>query len=403
MNFKYVIKISSNNLSILLYLFIVTIPYSSTPFLVLSLALIICLAVAWRKNLTLTLYESPHDYMLTLLLALILIWNQNYLISFNSDQAWKSSLNKTVYPLTGDNVEIVPPFENGYLLDSTCNERVENGFGYFETNFQTLKVKKGDSLEATVYCFVSKDFNGDSVRLLIKGAVYGNRVSDFKLSDANDEKLSYAGNLISNGDFKLGTTNWIPAADSTTHTIIETPFGSGIRISRTNGDGGNWSLRYMGRPIIYHAGHKYQIRFLYKIEKGKGIPFNIGWWLNEGSGFVNYYLPLEIRKIRDGWNEATCSHIFNQTHYDLVAFLNSLQDYSIVDITNVEMKDLDRDDTLPLFVDQVNKKGTWQKLTVKVPCYNGRASVCFRISRDNMLDYRSLKGYVIFALPQWNK
>ena len=403
MNFKYVIKISSNNLSVLLYLFIVTIPYSNTPILVLCLALIICLEVAWRKNLNLTLYESSHDYLLTLLLALILIWNQYYLSSLNSDQAWKSSLNKTVYPLTGDNVEIVPPFEDGYLLDSTCIERVENEYGYFETNFQTLKVKKSDSLVATVYCFVSKDFNGDSVRLLIKGAVYGNRVSDFKLSDTNDEKLSFAGNLISNGDFKLGTANWITDADSTTHAIIETPFGSGIRVSRTNGDGGSWSLRYMGRPIIYNAGHKYQIRFLYKIEKGSGIPFNIGWWVNEGNGFVGSNLPLEIIKMRDGWNEATCSYVFNQTHYNMATFLNSLQDFSIIDITNIEMTDLDRNDTLPLFVDQINKKGTWQKLTVKVPCYNGLASVSFRISRNNVLDFRFLKGYVIFALPQWNK
>lgn len=403
MNFKYVNKISSNSLFILLYIFIVTIPYSNTPFLVLSLALITILAVALGRNFTLTLYKSPYDYLMTLLLALILIWNQYYLISFNEDQAWKSGLNKTVYPLSGDNVEIVPPFENGYLLDSTCNETVENGFGYFETNFQTLKVRKGDSLEATLYCFVSKDFNGDSVRLLIKGSVYGNSVSDFKLFDTNIEKLSYSGNLISNGDFKLGTTNWITDADSTTHTIIETPFGRGIRVSRTNGDGGDWSLRYMGRPIVYYAGHKYQIRFLYKMEKGRGIPFKVGWWVNEGSGFVSSNLPLEITKIRDGWNEATCSYIFNHTYNDLAAFINSLQDFSIVDITNVEITDLDRNDTLPLFVDQLNKKGTWQKLTVKVPCFSGMASVCFRISRNNVENIGSFKGYVIFALPEWNK
>jgi hypothetical protein len=403
MNLRYMIKISSNNLSILLYLFIVTIPFSKTPFIVSCLVLIVCLVVARRKTLTLTLSESSHDYLLSLLLALILIWNQCYISSFNSEHDWKSRLHKTIYPLTGVNVEIVPSFEEGYLLDSTCDGKLENGSVHFETYFQTLKVKKGDSLNATVYCYVSKDFDGDSVRLLVKGAVYGNRVSDYKLFDSYNEKLSVAGNLIINGDFKLGTTNWSPNADSTTHTIIETPFGNGIRVSRTNGNGEDWSMQYVGRPIIYHPGHRYQIRFIFKVEKGNGMPFNIGWWVDEGRGFTAYNLPLGIRKIRNGWNEATYSHIFNQTHYNLVTFLNSLQDYSVVDITNVEMKDLDRNDSIPLFVDQLNKKGTWQKLTINVPCNNGGASVCFSIIKKNVVDFRSLKGYVIFALPKWNK
>lgn len=387
----------------LLYLLIVTIPFSKTPFLVSCLVLIICLVIARRKNLTLTLNETPFGYLLSFFLALILIWNQCYIILFNSEQDWKSRLHESVFPLTGVNVEIVPSFAEGYRLDSTCFGKVENGSVHFETYFQKLKVKKGDSINANIYCFVSKDFNGDSVRLLIKGAVYGNRVSDYKLFDSSNEKLSDAGNLIINGDFNLGTTNWRPNADSTTHTIIETPFGKGIRVLRTNGNDEDWSLQYVGRPIIYHPGHRYQIRFIYKIEKGNGIPFKIGWWVDEGRGFIDYDLPLEIRKIRNGWNEATCSTVFTQTHYDLVIFLNSLHDYSVVDITNVEMKDLDRNDTIPLYVDQLNKKGTWQKLTIKIPCNSGRASVCFSIIKNNVVDFRSLKGYVIFTSPEWTK
>lgn len=397
------IKFSINNLSILLYISIVTITFSKTTFLAFYIVLIICLATGFGKKITLTFNKSPFDILLLLFLTLILIWNHFYIRSLNSGHPWESEFHNTVFPLSGDNVNIVPSSAKGFLLDSTYFNGVENGLGYFETLFQTLRVKKGDSLKTSVYCFVSKEFNGDSVRLLVKGSVYGIIASDYKIFDTHKEHLSIENNLISNGDFKLGLANWIPYADSTTHTIIKTPFGNGIRVSRTNGSDGDWSLRYVGRPIIYHAGHRYQIRFLYKIQKGNGIPFSVGWWVDEGSGFIDYYLPLKIKKIGNGWNEATCSRFFNQTHYDLVTFLNSLQDYSVVDITNVEMTDMDRNDTIPSYVDQINKRGTWQKLNVTVPCNTGRASVWFSIFKNNVVDSMSLKGYVIFALPEWEK
>jgi hypothetical protein len=400
---RSMIKISGNSLSILLYLYIFTIPYSKPSFLVLFLVLIISFAFAWRKNITLTLSKSAYDYILSVFLALILVWNLCYINSYNKDQDWEDRLHEIIYPLTGENVGIVPSYAKGYILDSTCDSRGEKGFGYFETDFKTLKVKDGDSLKASVYCFVSEDFNGDSVNLLVNGAVYGNRISNFKLFDSYDKKMNFPGNLIGNGDFKNGTTNWIASADSTTLNIIETPYGQGLRVSRTNGDGGDWSLRYIGRPIIYYAGHKYQIKFLFKIEKGNEIPFSIGWWVDDGSGFINHDLHIDIRKLKNGWNEATCSYLFKKTHYNLFTFLNSLQDYSVVDIANVEIKDLDRIDSLPLFVDQLSHKGTWQKLTVKAPCIEGKASVSFRIIKNNVMDLKSLKGYVVFALPKWSR
>ncbi|MDP3003110.1 MAG: carbohydrate binding domain-containing protein [Bacteroidales bacterium] len=163
-------------------------------------------------------------------------------------------------------------------------------------------------------------------------------------------------NLISNGDFRNGTQCWFPAADSTRHEIIETPFGKGIRVSRTNGDGGYWSLLYDGRPIIYYDGHTYRFGFNYKVEKGEALPFNIGWWVNEeNQGFRAHLLPLTIRNINDGWKEATCSYKFKETHYNLPAFLNSLQDNSVVDISDVELIDLDRIDSIPIFVDQIKE------------------------------------------------
>jgi hypothetical protein len=395
------IKVSVRSLSVLLYIIIFSIPSFEFPVLVLYSVLIICFIIIPGKKLSIALCESVNEYQLILLLALTLFWNQSYNISFNADKGWISRFHKIIYPLSGNNVEIVPSGAKGYLLDSICNTKAENDYAYFETCFQTLKVKKGDSLKTSVYCYVSNDFDGNSVSILVKGAVYGNSIVDYKLFDSKGDELKTPDNLFDNGDFKLGTTYWLPNADSTTHDIIETPFGRGIRVTRTNGDAAWWSLQYIGRPIIYYAGHRYQIRFLYKIEKGNGMPFNIGWWVDDGNGFTVYKLPLKIRKIENGWSEAICSYRFNQTHYNLVTFLNSLKSNSIVDMTSVELKDMDRIDTVPCFIDQINKKGTWQKLTIRVPCKSGRALICFRISKNQAVDFRSLKGHVIFTGPEY--
>ena len=162
-------------------------------------------------------------------------------------------------------------------------------------------------------------------------------------------------NLISNGDFILRNVFWVPGADSTFHSIVETPYGSGIKVSRLNGNGGDWSLRYVGRPIIYHAGHKYVLSFLYKVIEGNDMPFNIGWWVNDGGqGFIETVsLPLKIINYEYGWKKAVCSYRFKETHYDLGAFLNSLQDYSTVIIAKVALYDSDGNDSLPDFVDQL--------------------------------------------------
>jgi hypothetical protein len=164
-------------------------------------------------------------------------------------------------------------------------------------------------------------------------------------------------NLISNGDFRLGLLYWMPNADSTSHSIINTPYGNGIRVTRTNGDGGWWSLRYTGRPIVYYAGHSYKFSFKYNVRKGNGRPFCVGWWVEDGGQGFNPTkdLPIQGTKLGDGWIEATCTYRFRETHNDLPTFINDFHNNSIVDFADVELIDLDRVDSLPFYVDQINE------------------------------------------------
>jgi hypothetical protein len=364
--------------------------------------------------------------------------------SLDPDYGWGTRVHKTIFPLKGKNVEIVPNGSRGYLMDSTCNSSTWNGNAYSYTLIGNDTVKNEDIVQASVYCYVSEDFNGSWVQISSEGSTYGNTVMRYYIPDSIADKyrkpeqraensikssllkeknsepevenknhgfiktnLAYTNNLILNGNFKLGTQFWVSNANSTTHEIIETPFGKGIRVSRTNGDGAFYSLMYSGRPIVYYAGHEYKIKFNFKTEKGKGTPFKIGWWVKDSSGgFVPYDLPLKVTRIDNGWNEAECSYRFRETHSNLSAFLNSLQDYSVIDIANVEILDLDKDESLPPFVDELEvnnlkNKGIWQKLELRANCKNGLATVYLYFSRNWTKDFSSLKGSVIFAYPKY--
>lgn len=387
------------------------------------------------------------------------IWFHGFDKALDPDNGLGLSMYKTIFPLTGKNVNIVPSGSVGYLMDRSRNVYTRDGNAYAYTLIGAGKVEQGDIVLASVYCYVSKDFNGGGVKICSEGSADGNNVtyydvldSSFNIQYSSRKNFNYFNlnsnllyrfnktdlkfpffrklstkdtlnensiydktvyfpserkNLFSNGDFSCGTLYWREGADSTHHEIIETPFGKGIRITRTDGDGGSWSLYYDGRPIIYYAGHKYKISFNFKIEKGNTLPFNIGWWINnEVQGSSSFALPLTIKNIDDNWKEATSIYKFKETYFNLPTFLNSLQDYSTVDIANVELEDLDRIDSLPAFVDQIvemkqEKKGVWQKLTLKANCNKGIAPVYLYISKRGVTDFTSLKGYVLFAYPEY--
>ena len=77
------------------------------------------------------------------------------------DSGWGTRVHKTIFPLTGKNVEIVPNGSKGYLMDSTCNAGYYPSTDICEsyTMVVNLNVNKGDRIKASVYCFVSDSFD----------------------------------------------------------------------------------------------------------------------------------------------------------------------------------------------------------------------------------------------------
>lgn len=100
------------------------------------------------------------------------IYNKIWNITNNPkdpDSGWGIRIHKSIFPLTGKNVEMLPPDVIGYMMDSTCDvvcvykENILSRTLIYNINVNHNIVK------ASVYCFVSEDFNGDLASLEILG------------------------------------------------------------------------------------------------------------------------------------------------------------------------------------------------------------------------------------------
>lgn len=104
------------------------------------------------------------------------------------DSGWGTRVHKTIFPLDGNEVEIVPANAKGYLMDSTCNASTYSGLSESYTSLAILKANDNDSFKASVYCFVSDAFDGDVVTLGVgsfcidNGLVSGRVKADYDLN-----------------------------------------------------------------------------------------------------------------------------------------------------------------------------------------------------------------------------
>jgi len=101
---------------------------------------------------------------------------------YNPESGWGVRTHETVFPLIGDNVEIVPIGSKGYRMDSTCNADSWNGNAYSYSLVDRIKCNVNDTINASVYCYVSKDFNGSwaSIRFEEANESY---VSEYDMAD----------------------------------------------------------------------------------------------------------------------------------------------------------------------------------------------------------------------------
>jgi hypothetical protein len=94
---------------------------------------------------------------------------------------WGTGRYKIAFPLKGKNSELVPSGAKGYLLDRRCKFSHSEHHAYSYTLIGNRKIKAGDSMTSSVYCYVSDDFNGDKACINTDGAVSGSSENCYDL------------------------------------------------------------------------------------------------------------------------------------------------------------------------------------------------------------------------------
>jgi hypothetical protein len=109
------------------------------------------------------------------------IWNPVY-DSRDPYSGWGKGVFKTEFDLAGNNSEIIPPGSIGYRLDSTCKGSGDSNYTYFANLIKEAIINDGDTLCASVYCFVSDDFDGNVVALETDKPACGRKTIEYDYS-----------------------------------------------------------------------------------------------------------------------------------------------------------------------------------------------------------------------------
>ena len=87
------------------------------------------------------------------------------------DSGWGSRFHKSVYPLSGENVSIVPGNTKGYYMDHTSNADTLNRIAYSATWIYNHEFNENIILDASVYCYLSDSCNASTVMICSLGAM----------------------------------------------------------------------------------------------------------------------------------------------------------------------------------------------------------------------------------------
>jgi len=111
-------------------------------------------------------------------------------------ETYTTSTYQKEFPLVGKNADIVPKGVIGARYDRTTEGKQWRDLHHSTTLFWGLQAEPGDSVFASVYCYVSPDFNGQEARLEVRGKVTGTSVSKYNFNAKGEWALLQAKVLV---------------------------------------------------------------------------------------------------------------------------------------------------------------------------------------------------------------
>jgi hypothetical protein len=312
------------------------------------------------------------------------------------DTGWGSQVSTMVFPLSGDNVDIVPKNSIGYMMDKTCDGSTWNNNSYSYTDISRLF--QGDSILkyneyywSSVYCYVSEDFDGTWAHISTEGGSGGRMIHEYDFNNKGVwQKLTLSFKSKKNTPpvymywSKYGVSDFSSLQG---FIIFAHPEYKIMELDPKNPN--SWGSR--NNTLVFPlTGENVEIvpngAIGYKMDSTS----NASTWDNNAYSYTNISRLFKYDSITDV-NESYISSVycfvseeFNGTWVNLSAEGDAsgkiVQEYDL------------------------NKKGVWQKLQI-----NFRNTVSLKTppvylswSKFGVADFSSMHGYVIYAFPEYS-
>jgi hypothetical protein len=312
----------------------------------------------------------------------------------NPETGWGPIKCNIIYPLTGEKVEIVPDRSTGFKVDCSSEGSTWNNNTYFYSDISCLYKSEssdssGNKYSASVYCYISRDFDGEWARISVEGDVSGGRYQDYDLK-------------------KAGT--W---------QKLQIHFGSNSRTPRV--------LLYIAKKGVSNfSSLKGYVVFAYpEYKKSKVDPKDpdTGWGLNISSRVfpltgkdVNIVPENSIGYKLDStcdastWNNNAYSYTnisslirYDSTRLKNKSFQASVYCYVSDDFdgswVRISTENVVSGNSFQEY--NLNRKGVWQKLQIYFTSATSVPPVYLIWSKNGVKDFKKLKGYIIYAYPEY--
>lgn len=311
------------------------------------------------------------------------------------DSGWATRVGTNII-LSGKNSEIVPEHSIGFKMDKNCNASFWDNNAYSFNNISNLfqgrgKPGKGEFFFASVYCFVSEDFDGTWARITAEGTSNGNVYQEYDMKRKGEwQKLRISfkneGELLPVYLYwaKFGCTDFSSLKG---YVIYAYPEYKTVSVDPKDPDTG-WGSK-SGTTVFPLTGKNAEIVPENSIGFRMDKTCSAATWDNNAYSFSDISSLFENKSENEDKAQYTASvFCFVSDDFDGTWVRISAEGEASGKIINEY---------------DLQKKGTWQKLQIEFTALSDQPPVYLYWSKYNTTNFSSLNGYVIFAYPQYVK
>ena len=315
--------------------------------------------------------------------------------SSDPNSGWDLKIGKPVFPLTGENVAIVPENSTGYRMDSTCDAITWGNNAYSYTDISLLFEgdtisKTKETYSASVYCYVSGDFDGNWAQLSAEGGAIGKTVNAYDLTKkASWQKLTI--NFKCKGAIPPVYLYWAKNDQKDFHNlkgyvIFAYPEYRSIIAVPKDPDSG-WGVERISTKEFPLSGENSKIVPENSIGYKMDHTSDASTWNNNAYSFTNIFCLFQNDSVNQN-NENFYSSVYCFVSRDFDGTWAHLSAEGGASGKTISEYDLSR-------------KGSWQKLQIEFISKSGVPPVYLYWARYGEKDFKNLKGYVVFAYPEY--